>query len=317
MSSKDCKKKCDPLKICNPQSGRCVLKSGKLGQLLTPKKSRSRDKSSSKISSKNRCPAQTKFHEKSSSRKHLAKESRILTLKSPKQGDIESVSGQEIRKKSSSKKELKTETDLENEMIKIKNNPTLTADSIWKGKIEIYDEGITFTWEVSGKSKLAAVSKAFKRSSEHPNYHYEGEAISIFIEIGRVISIAGFYSIAMLGSSLTDMISNNDRKMLKGLAHSSLCFLLSFLSREQKLPSEIRLDAQGIMKGKKTEGLFQYYKSIGFEFSDPDKVNKLIREGDAVPMKSALKKFIGYCQNKVKHKSEDILPLIVIIREED
>jgi hypothetical protein len=232
--------------------------------------------------------------EKSGSRKHLTEESKI-----------------------SSEKKFKTGTELENKMIDIKNNPTLTADSIWKGKIEIYDEGIAFTWRVKGKSKLAAVSKAFKKSSEHPNYHYKGEAINIFIEISNVINIVGFYSIAMLGQPLTDMISDNDRKMLKGLGHSSLCFLFSFLSREQKLPSEIRLNALGSMKGKEMEGLFQYYKSIGFEFSEPDKVDKLIRERDEVPMRSTLKKFTEHCRDKVKHKSDNISPLITIVREDD
>lgn len=52
MTSKSCKKPCNLSQICNPQSGRCVLKSGKIGQLLNLKKSRSRDKSSSKLSAK-------------------------------------------------------------------------------------------------------------------------------------------------------------------------------------------------------------------------------------------------------------------------
>lgn len=43
MSSKSCKKPCERQKICNPASGRCVLRSGKLGQSL---KSKSHDKSS-------------------------------------------------------------------------------------------------------------------------------------------------------------------------------------------------------------------------------------------------------------------------------
>lgn len=45
MPSKACKKPCGPQKICNPASGRCVLKSGKLGQLLKSKKSRSKSRS--------------------------------------------------------------------------------------------------------------------------------------------------------------------------------------------------------------------------------------------------------------------------------
>lgn len=44
MLSKACKKPCGPQKICNPASGRCVLKSGKLGRLLKSKKSRSKSK---------------------------------------------------------------------------------------------------------------------------------------------------------------------------------------------------------------------------------------------------------------------------------
>lgn len=49
MSSKTCKKPCDRQKICNPASGRCVLKSGKLGIILKPK---SRDKSAKRHKSR-------------------------------------------------------------------------------------------------------------------------------------------------------------------------------------------------------------------------------------------------------------------------
>jgi hypothetical protein len=221
-----------------------------------------------------------------------------------------------------SKSELKAKKKLEDRMMEIKSDSSLERDSIWQGTMTITNYGDVFlVWEVSGQSKLAAVSKSFKKSSNHPmlGYEYMGEAIKITLEIDEdeAIDIAGLYSIAMLGSTLIDMISDNDKKMLKGLAHSSLCFMLSVLAKERKLPSKVKLDAQGTMVGKEgMEGLFNYYKSIGFEFSKPDKVEKHLSKGVAVPMKSKLKKVMDCCATQAKHKIENIASMITIVREE-
>lgn len=221
-----------------------------------------------------------------------------------------------------SRSELKAQKKLEDRMAEIKSDSSFKGDSIWEGKMTIIDDSdVSLVWEVSGQSKLAAVSNSFKKSSGHPmlGYEYQGEAINITLEIDEdeAIEIAGLYSIAMLGSALIDMISDNDRKMLKGLAHSSLCFMLSVLAKERELPSRVKLDAQGTIVGKEgMEGLFNYYKSIGFEFSKPDKVEKNLSKGVAVPMKSKLKKVMDCCATQAKHKSENIASMITIVREE-
>lgn len=66
MPSKPCKKPCGTQKVCNPASGRCILKSGKLGQSLTLKshgksnKPQYRSKSKSHKRSKSRVKKDTK-----------------------------------------------------------------------------------------------------------------------------------------------------------------------------------------------------------------------------------------------------------------
>ena len=57
---KDCKDvKCDPLKICNPASGRCVLRTGRIGKNLLPQPSKSTRSFKSKKSSSRASPCKT------------------------------------------------------------------------------------------------------------------------------------------------------------------------------------------------------------------------------------------------------------------
>lgn len=65
MPSKPCKKPCGAQKVCNPTSGRCILRSGKLGQSLkfhskSNKPSKHRSKSKSHKRSKSRVKKDTK-----------------------------------------------------------------------------------------------------------------------------------------------------------------------------------------------------------------------------------------------------------------
>jgi hypothetical protein len=69
-------KKCDNDKVCNPESGRCVLKSGKIGKQILAKKSRSRSpKSPKRKSPKAKSPKRKSPKRKSSKRKSSKRKS--------------------------------------------------------------------------------------------------------------------------------------------------------------------------------------------------------------------------------------------------
>jgi hypothetical protein len=79
--------KCPKTKICNPSTGRCVLKSGKIGKQLQKKRSRSRRSSRSSRSR--------------SSRRYRS--SRLSRLKSPK-NIIQHISRSRVHKRADIKK---------------------------------------------------------------------------------------------------------------------------------------------------------------------------------------------------------------------
>lgn len=105
MASRNCKKLCNLSRICNPQSGRCVLKSGKIGQLLKLKKFRSKSKPKSRSKSKPKSKLRSRSRDKSGARlsaKSQAKQSNLPEKESRKISKVNEPI--EAHKKSSSER---------------------------------------------------------------------------------------------------------------------------------------------------------------------------------------------------------------------
>jgi hypothetical protein len=215
----------------------------------------------------------------------------------------------------------KYEKQLESKIAEIKDDNSFHGDSIWFGTLSIRSFETRLIINVNGNSKLAAISKAFRKSKKHPfrSYEYSGEALSIVLEQNEedILEIVGLYSIAMLGPQLIGIISSNDMKMLKGLAYSCLCFALNILEKKKKLPAKLELTAEGKIVGKSDmRGLVEYYKTMGFHVSDSQNFENDLNDG-SVPMKADSSIILQNCSIKAKHKADEIGKIITIHEDEE
>lgn len=182
-----------------------------------------------------------------------------------------------------------------------KNNSHFTAELVIINSPDVID--VKMNYYVTNNSILHALSDA----DLHANETFNKSVINIWMTIeADLIVLHGFYSLAMIRSNLLDLLSNNDKHMMKGLAYSSLCYILNYMRNYTQLPEQIELSAEGEIPGKDMSGLINYYKSIGFE-------EKGFSDSEGIRMYGNVTNILSKCPSNIKHKITELDKIIRVI----
>jgi len=113
--------------------------------------------------------------------------------------------------------------------------------------------------------------------------------------------MSGFHALLGMRPEIDAILTAKDREFLKGLAYSSLCYVLKLFDLPPS--TSFSLTASGKSGELDMKGLISYYERIGFI---PDSEYK----GDAINMHSTIGTVAAKCPTQIKQREEIISALI-------
>lgn len=122
-----------------------------------------------------------------------------------------------------------------------------------------------FTWYLSGNTKLA----------QYISKNYFGEIINVNLELKTdELYLDYILSRTSMDPLAFDLATDNEKIMLKGLPHKTLCFIIDYISKKIRKFDKVFLEAAPYLgkeiKGRSPVNLILYYKRLGFGISEDE-----------------------------------------------
>ena len=163
--------------------------------------------------------------------------------------------------------------------------------------IELSTE-FNFTWYLTGNTKLA----------QYISETYDEEIINLNLTLDKsnksILNIEYLLSRVSMDPLAFDLATDNEKQMLKGLPHKTLCFVMNYILTNFYKFDKVQLKAFPYLgkdiKGRNPINLILYYKRLGFIISEDetgDYTNLNFDKRQSIKMEGKYEDIIKVCSS--------------------